>query len=109
MPDTLPQPDATLPEMPDITPAQSLALVSTLATVLTILFKLDVSDATQAKLAGGLVAVYATVKMLSDAIIRRGRARVAAAQIAGAVDLEAARIAAATPGMLSARRVSESD
>lgn len=59
---------------PDITPAQIVALVQAVISVL-VSFSVPISDAQSAALIG-LTTVVASVLIVGDAAIRRGRARV---------------------------------
>lgn len=63
-----------MPDLPAITPAQWKASVGVLATVLTTMFGFDLNDRTQAILVTVLVGAWAAFGMLSDAVIRHGRA-----------------------------------
>lgn len=78
--------------MPNITQAQVLVFVSVAATVLSVLFKLNLTPDEQAVIAGAIVSVWGAAHLVSDAIIRRGRARamadihIANARLGAAVD-----------------------
>lgn len=70
-----------MPDMPNLTAAQIVGWLTTFVTALVVLFKLDLSDARQAALVTILAAVATLALKLSDAIIRHGRASIAAAAI----------------------------
>jgi len=82
-------------QMPNLTQAQVVAFVSVLATVLAVVFKLNLTDEQQAVIAGAIVAIYALGHLIADAVIRHGRAsamasiHVANAQIAQATGIDA--------------------
>lgn len=65
-------------EMPDITRAQTVALVQAVIAVV-VAFGVDLSDAQVTALIG-LAGAIAVVLPLADAIIRNGRSRIAAAE-----------------------------
>jgi hypothetical protein len=69
-----------VPAMPDITPAQ---IVSTILAVLGLLVTQGLVTNHTEKLIGGLASILVPVAwQIADAIIRHGRAKIAAAQIA---------------------------
>lgn len=65
---------------PDLTPAQLVAGLGALVAALVVLFKLNVSDAQQAALLTALGVIVPVAWQVADAIVRHGRANVAAAQ-----------------------------
>lgn len=71
---------------PDITPAQVVALVQAVISVL-VAFSVPVSDAQSAALLG-LTTIVASILIVGDAVIRRGRAKVVEAQVARGTELE---------------------
>lgn len=68
-------------QMPNITPAEWKVTVGVVATLLTVLFKLHISDMAQVEWTGIIVSVWATATLIGNAIIRHGRAKVAAALV----------------------------
>ena len=67
---------------PNTTTAQITVFVSVLAIVLSVVFKFDLTDAQRAALVIAIGTVYSIAHLIADAIIRHGRAKVAAARIA---------------------------
>jgi type III secretory pathway component EscS len=75
---------------PSITAAQVVAFAVALLGAATIVFKLNLSDAEQAKLVAVITAVVISAWPIADSIIRHGRSNAVAAQH----NLAAAHIAA---------------
>lgn len=65
---------------PDLTPAQIVSALAALATALVVLFKLNISGEQQAAFATAIGVIVPIGWQIADAIIRHGRAGVAAAQ-----------------------------
>jgi hypothetical protein len=79
---------------PDFTPAGIGAILLALITNLIVLFDLDLSDAQRGAITGVVSAVVLAAFLIHDAVIRHGRANVAAAAVASGGDT-AAELAAA--------------
>lgn len=79
---------------PDFTPAGISAILLALITNLIVLFDLDLSDAQRGGITGAVSAVVLAAFLIHDAVIRHGRANIAAAAIASGGDT-AAELAAA--------------
>ncbi len=66
---------------PDITPAQIVSMIAALLGAIVALFGLDLSDQQQAAVLT-IAGVFVPIAfMVSDAMIRRGRAKLAAANV----------------------------
>lgn len=65
---------------PDITPAAITALVLGVITNVIILVGLDLTDAQRGAITGLVTAVILAAFLIHDAVIRQGRAKIAAAQ-----------------------------
>lgn len=65
---------------PDISPAQIVSSVAALAAALVVLFKLNISAEQQAAFVTAIGVVVPVGWQVADAVIRHGRANVAAAQ-----------------------------
>lgn len=76
---------------PDITPAQVVALVQAVISVL-VSFSVPISDTQSAALLG-LTTVVASILIVGDAVIRRGRARIAEADVMNTKEIERLTIA----------------
>lgn len=86
---------------PDVTPAQLVAIVSAIIGV-AVAFGAPITDAQSAALVG-LAGVVASALLVGDAVIRNGRARVAAAATAAAGPRNADGSPAAVREQLDAR------
>jgi hypothetical protein len=62
-----------VPSTPDFTKAQVLVIVTVIASLLK-LFSIDIDADTQAEIAGGIVGLWLVFHLVSDAVIRHGRA-----------------------------------
>lgn len=69
----------SLPDMPDVTKAQIIALVQQAASV-ALAFGVQLTAAQEVAILG-LSGTFSTVLILADAMIRRGRAKLVTAQI----------------------------
>lgn len=67
---------------PDITPAAITALVLGVITNVIVLVGLDITDAQRAAVTGLVTAVILAAFLIHDAVIRQGRAKIAAAKAA---------------------------
>jgi hypothetical protein len=70
---------------PDFTPVGIASIVLAFITNLVVLFNLDLSDAQRGAITGLVSAIVLAAFLIHDAVIRHGRAKVAAAAVTAAV------------------------